>query len=150
MRCMGLDIGDRKIGVALSDALGLVASPLLVIKRKDPSADIAAILDLVKQHQVQVIIVGIPFSMDGTVGPQASKVQNFAELLKKSSPVPVEYRDERLTTITARQLMEEASGKKYPRKAKIQDDAAAAAVILQSYLNELKPLEYPPEDGEQL
>jgi putative holliday junction resolvase len=146
MRSLGLDIGDKRIGVALSDPMGILASPLLVLDHRDDAADIAAILEMVRSHQVEYIIAGLPHSMDGSIGPQAEKVKTFIDKLKQQSPVPVESRDERLTTVNAKRLMRE-SGKKKPPKyfRKGEFDAAAAAIILQSFLNETRPLEYPPE-----
>jgi putative holliday junction resolvase len=146
MRSLGLDIGDRRIGVALSDPLGILASPLQVFEHRDDAADIQTILQLVKLNQVEMVIVGLPQSMNGTIGQQAEKVKSFTEKLTDQSPVPVEFRDERLTTVSAKQLMEAAGTKKPARGKKIEYDAAAAAIILQSYLNEARPLEYPPED----
>lgn len=143
MRSLGLDVGDRRTGVALSDPLGILASPLMVLEHTDDESVIAAVLEIVVRNQVEMIIVGFPQSMDGTIGSQAEKVRIFAEKLKEKSPVPVELRDERLTTVEAKRMMEEA-GKKSNKNKKIEYDAAAAAVILQSYLNESKPLEYPP------
>ena len=149
MRSLGLDVGDRRIGVALSDALGLLASPLTVLERKNEAADIEAILQIVKENQVELIIVGLPRSMNGTIGPQAEKVKAFTQKLTEASPVPVEYRDERLTTVAAKRLLQEANTKKSSKFKKIEYDAAAAAIILQSYLNESRPLEWPPEDNDQ-
>jgi putative holliday junction resolvase len=143
MRSLGLDVGDRRIGVALSDPLGILASPLLVIERKEESLDITAILHIVKQYQVEYIIVGMPQSMNGTMGTQAEKVKSFGEILRQKSPVPVDFRDERLTTVTAKRMMQEASTKKTKKKTGYDD--AAAAVILQAFLNEARPLEFPPE-----
>jgi len=147
MRSLGLDIGDKRTGVALSDPLGILASPLLVIEHSDDEGDIGEILDLVRQYGVERIIAGLPRSMDGSLGPQAEKVRAFTEKLKEKSPVPVEFRDERLTTESAIELMGQA-GKKRSYDRKISYDAAAAAVILQSYLNETRPLEY-PEDSDK-
>jgi putative holliday junction resolvase len=144
MRSLGLDVGDRRIGVAMSDPLGIMASPMEVFEHSDDDKDISHILRTVKQFNVQIIIVGLPQSMNGSLGVQAGKVQSFAEKLKEASPVPVEYRDERLTTVEAKRMLEEASPKKSFWNKKIEYDAAAAAIILQSYLNEAKPLEYPP------
>jgi putative Holliday junction resolvase len=148
MRTLGLDVGDRRTGVAVSDPLGILASPLLVIEHTEDENDIAAILDLVRQYQAELIIVGLPQSMDGTLGLQAEKVKAFTEKLKARSPVPVEFRDERLTTVEAKRMMEQATTKKSPKNKKIEYDAAAAAVILQSYLNEARPLQYPPDREE--
>jgi putative holliday junction resolvase len=148
MRSLGLDIGDKRTGTALSDPLGMLASPLLVFEHKDDESDIDIILGLVKQYQIEHIIVGLPQSMNGTIGPQAEKVKSFTEKLKPRSPVPIEFRDERLTTVEAKRLLEE-SGNRRPMKGKKGEyDAAAAAVILQSYLNEAHPLRYPPDEPE--
>jgi putative holliday junction resolvase len=146
MRCLGLDVGDKRTGVALSDPLGILASPLLVFELKNEVEDIAFILELVARYQVEQIIVGLPQSMDGTMGSQADKVREFGDKLKKQSPVPVEYRDERLTTVSAKRLLMESGNKKYTRSKKVGYDAAAAAVILQAYLNETHPLEYPSDE----
>jgi putative holliday junction resolvase len=146
MRSLGLDVGDRRTGVALSDPLGILASPLLVFELKNDVEDIAFILKLVEQYDVEKIIVGLPQSMDGTMGSQADKVKVFGEKLKNQSPVPVEYRDERLTTVSAKRMLIESGNKKYSKNKKVEYDSAAAAVILQSYLNETHPLEYPSEE----
>jgi putative holliday junction resolvase len=150
MRSLGLDIGDKRIGVALSDPLGLLASPLLVFEHKDYTADIKMILQLAQQYQVEQIIVGLPQSMNGTIGPQAEKVKSFGDTLKQQSPIPVDFRDERLTTVEAKRMLQEASTKKQVKGKKIEYDAAAAAVILQSFLNEAHPLEYPPDQTEDI
>ena len=140
-----MDIGNRRIGVALIDPLGILASPLQVFEHKSDWADIETILQLVKQYQVEIIIAGLPQSMDGSIGSQAEKVQAFVEQLKRKSPVSVDYRDERWTTVEAKRLMHEGSTKKASKNKRIEYDAAAAAVILQSYLNETRPFEYPPD-----
>lgn len=146
MRSLGLDIGDRRIGVALSDPLGILASPLIVFEHTDNKGDIETILQFVKQYTAEIIIVGLPQSMNGTIGFQAEKVKLFVDKLKKQSPVPVEFRDERLTTVFAKRMLEEAGSKKSLKGKKMEFDSAAAAIILQSYLNESRPLEYPPEE----
>ncbi|MFC1966104.1 Holliday junction resolvase RuvX [Chloroflexota bacterium] len=133
-RCLGLDIGDKWIGVALSDTLGILASPYNVIERKDEKEAIEAILDIVNQRQVKQIIAGLPRSMDGSLGAQAKKVEAFIQQLRNHTEVPVEFRDERLTTVSAKSLMQAANTKK--TKVKARDDAVAAAIILQSYLDE--------------
>lgn len=135
MRSLGLDIGDRRIGVALSDPAGILATPFTVIERQDERQDIETIVDIINQHQVKQIIVGLPRSMDGTIGEQAEKVRAFTDRLSSQTDVPVEFRDERLTTVSARRLMQAASVKRTSRK-KMRDDAIAAAIILQGYLEE--------------
>lgn len=134
MRSLGLDVGDRRIGVALSDPGGILASPFTIIDRRDEKQDIEAIAEIVSQHEVGRIIVGLPRSMDGSIGRQADKVKGFAQGLSSHVDVPLEFRDERLTTVSARRLMREVSPRKTRKKSRY--DAVAAAVILQAYLDE--------------
>ena len=121
--------------MALSDPAGILATPLTVIECQDERRDIQTIIDIINQHQVKQVIVGLPRSMDGTIGEQAEKVRAFAERLSSQTDVPVEFRDERLTTVSARRLMRAASVRRNSRK-KTRDDAIAAALILQGYLEE--------------
>jgi putative Holliday junction resolvase len=134
VRSLGLDIGDKRIGVALSDPGGILASPLTIINCKDEIADIEAVISIISQQQVKQIVVGLPYSMDGSLGKQAEKVKTFTQRLCSYTEVPIELRDERLTTVSARRLMQAISPRKTRKKT--QDDAIAAAVILQSYLDE--------------
>ena len=133
-RILGLDIGDKRIGVALSDPTGILASPLTIIDRTTDDRAIDDILKIVTERGVKRIVVGLPCSRDGSIGHQAEKVQSFTEALRQHTTVPVEYRDERLTTVTAIRLKQEASTRKLNRKTRY--DAMAAAIILQEYLNE--------------
>ena len=144
-RSLGLDVGDKRIGVALSDPLGMLARPLLVIERRENEADIGAILQIAGQYQVEKIIIGLPQSMDGSFGAQAEKVRAFGELLRSESQVPVEFRDERLSTVSARRMIHEAGSRKPSRKKgeKGEYDAAAAAIILQTYLDESNIMKRP-------
>jgi len=137
MRYLGLDIGDRRIGVAVSDPSGRLASPLTIIERRREPADFEAINRIVRENEVELVIAGLPRSLNGTLGPQAEKVKDFTDKLRRHIPVPVEFRDERLTTVSARRLMRESGGKK--AKAKARDDAIAAALILQGFLEEGHP-----------
>ncbi len=136
MRKVGLDIGDKRIGVALSDPGGILASPFTIIECKGEKQDIEAIINIVNQHEVEKIIVGLPRSLDGSIGRQAQKVEAFVQKLRSQTEVSLEFRDERLTTVSAKRLMREASTKK--NKRKVRDDAVAAALILQGYLDETK------------
>ncbi len=124
--------------MALSDAEGILASPSTIIDRKDDIADIEAITDIVNRYEVKQIIVGLPRSMDGSLGKQAEKVTDFTRELSSCIEVPVEFRDERLTTVSARRLMREARPRK--TRKKVRDDAIAAAVILQGYLDETRQM----------
>ncbi len=121
--------------MALSDPEGILASPLTIIERSGDSADVEAITSIIHQHQVGRVIVGLPRSMDGSIGRQAEKVKSFTQELRNRSPAPVEFRDERLTTVSARRLMREAAAGKSRRR--VRDDAVAAALILQGYLDEI-------------
>ena len=134
MRCLGLDIGDRRIGVALSDPEGILASPFSIIERIDDEQALAAIIDIIDKQQVGRVIVGLPLSLDGTLSGQAEKVREFAQKLVGQIKVPLEYRDERLTTVMAQRLKRASGGKKTRQKTRY--DAQAAALILQNYLDE--------------
>jgi len=130
-RSLGLDIGDRWIGVAMSDPLGILASPLTIIRRTDEPSDINAILAIIDQNQVRAVVAGLPLSMKGSIGSQAEKVQGFVQELSEHTKIPIEYRDEHLTTVEAQRLM-----KMTKKGRKDRDDAMAAALILQGYLEE--------------
>lgn len=136
-RILGLDIGDRYIGVAMSDPGQVLASPLTILKRGDDTTAIEAITGIIDEHGVSRVIIGLPLSLDGQPRHQARKVAAFTQQLAESTEITLEYRDERYSTVTARQLLA-AGGKKGGRK-KTRDDAAAAAVILQGYLDESRP-----------
>ncbi|MBI2869733.1 MAG: Holliday junction resolvase RuvX [Chloroflexi bacterium] len=129
-------MGDRRIGVALSDPEGILATPLTIIERT--GSEIRAIVALVEQHKVGRVVVGLPYSMNGSLGQQAVKVQEFTAELAANIKVPMVFRDERLSTVSARRLLR--AGRKTSRKApwKTRDDAAAAALILQDFLDEGK------------
>lgn len=133
MRLLGLDIGQARIGVAISDTGGFLAQSLRVIKRGSLEEDLATIGKLVQELGVERIIVGYPRSMDGTVGEQARRVERYARSLEQHLEVPVLLWDERLSTVSAEKLMREAGrqGKEQCRRI----DAVAAAVILQDYLD---------------
>ena len=136
MRVLGLDIGDKRIGVALSDPQGLLAGALTIIERRNNAADIQAILDLVEKHGVERIIVGLPLSLDGSIGQQAEKAQAFAKMLGQKVDVPVESWDERLSTVAAERLLIEVGARRAKRKK--HRDAIAASFILQGYLDRLR------------
>jgi putative holliday junction resolvase len=135
-RAMGLDVGDRKIGVALSDPSEILASPLKTIIRVSDDAAIEEILSLVKKSAISKIVVGLPYSLNGAIGPQAEKVLLFTKQIGQATDVDIVMQDERLTSVSANQKLREA-GKK-GSKLKSEMDAAAATVILQSYLDEVK------------
>jgi putative Holliday junction resolvase len=136
MRVLGLDVGDRRIGVALSDETGLLASPLPTLQRVGPRKDAQAVAALVREHGAGEIVVGLPRNLDGTIGPQAEKVQAFGESLKPSARVPVRYWDERLTTVEAERILSERNVPWQRRKGLV--DQVAAVLILQEYLDHQK------------
>ncbi|MFH1639545.1 MAG: Holliday junction resolvase RuvX [Chloroflexota bacterium] len=138
-RFLALDIGDMRIGVAMSDPEGILASPFIIMERIDETKDIEGISRIITEKDVGRVIVGLPRSLSGALGAQAAKVKKFTGKLQGLVDVPVEFRDERLTTVTAQRLMREARTKKSPRKKR--DDAIAAAVLLQSYLDEVRESE---------
>jgi len=129
---MGVDYGDSRIGVALSDPLGIMATPLTIVSRIREDKDIFALLDIAADNDVTRIIIGLPISMDGSMGPQAEKVKAFAAELARNTDIPIEFKDERLSTVVAKDLVQKA--RKTDRKTRY--DAAAAALILQSYLDD--------------
>lgn len=139
MRLMALDLGEKRIGVALSDAMGWLASPLTVIKRGNRPLEIDAIITLARQHQVSHIIIGYPRNMSGEAGPQAKRVEKYVEALgarlqnqdSQDQHVILSYWDERLSTWEAERMIHEA-GKRVQRDT---IDAMAAAVILQGFLD---------------
>ena len=122
--------------MALSDTLGILASPLAIIERRDEKQDIAAIMDIIEKNEVAMIIAGLPLAPDGGIGQQAAKVKTFVEILCHHTQIPIEFRDESLTTAEARQIMLKSRSKKNRQRSR--DDDVAAAVLLQSYLNENK------------
>ncbi len=134
---MGLDVGDKTIGVAVSDELGMVATPLKVIQRS-PSIkkDIAQIKKLAEDYGVGVIVVGLPLMLAGTAGTQVEKVREFVEVLKLHIKVPIELWDERLTTAEVERMLIEADQSRAKRRIVV--DKLAAAVMLQSYLDRKK------------
>jgi putative Holliday junction resolvase len=136
MRILGLDVGDSRIGVAISDPVEIIATPLTVITRDDDNTTIDAIGQLVGQYDVKCIVIGLPYSLDGSLGRQANKVKDFVDKLSQSTDARIELRDERLSTVAAERLLRGAGNKKARKRSHL--DAAAAAFILQGYLDSLK------------
>lgn len=135
-RVLGLDLGRRRIGVALSDAVGMMATPLTVIASRGAESDVREIVGMVAEHHAERIVVGMPLSMDGSIGSEALRVQGFVELLSRTSPVPVESWDERLSTVAAEREM--LAGGASPSQRKQWRDAVAASLVLQSYLDRMR------------
>ena len=133
MRVMALDVGEKKIGVAISDALLLTAQPRPTLHRKNLKSDIFILGRLAEENEVHEIVVGYPLHMSGKQSLQSEKVAKFAEELRKSLQIPVVFWDERLTSFAAEQHLEEM-GLKW-RQRRVHIDKIAAMMILQSYLD---------------
>ncbi|MEG6522496.1 Holliday junction resolvase RuvX [Desulfotomaculum sp. 1211_IL3151] len=133
MRIMGLDVGDKTIGVALSDPLGWTAQGLEVIRRNTLEKDINRLCQIIDEYAVEKILVGMPKNMNATIGPQGEKVLAFIEDLKENIDLPIKTWDERLSTVAAERMLIQADVSRSKRKKVI--DKMAAAVILQGYLD---------------
>jgi putative holliday junction resolvase len=131
-RVMALDVGKVRVGVALSDPLGYTAQPLLTLRRKSRGEDLRSLLRLVRKHEVVEIVVGNPLHLSGNVSPWAAKVQEFAEELRERSGLPVQLWDERLSSVAAHEILDEAGHDRRDRKAVI--DQVAAVVILRGWM----------------
>lgn len=133
MILLGIDFGERRIGVAASDSLGLTAQPVSVLERKSLAEDIAHIAELARRRRARGIVVGLPLNMDGSAGPAARRARRFATALRRELGLEVELWDERLSTVQAeRALIESHERRTRRRQAR---DEVAAALILQSYLD---------------
>lgn len=130
---MGLDLGDKTIGVALSDPFFITAQAYLTIKRKKTSLDIEKLLEIVEEKDVNLIVIGLPKNMNNTLGPQAMKVISFVDLLKKETDIDIKYQDERMTTIQSDKVLTDMSVRRENKKKYI--DKIAASFILQTYLD---------------
>ncbi len=133
MRKMGLDYGDVRIGIALSDIMGMIANGLETYTRKTEQEDLDYLDKLIKQHSVDTVVMGLPINMDGTSGDRVEVTKQFGQKLQEKSNVKVAYLDERLTSISAEKLLIEADVRRDKRKQVI--DKIAATIILQNYLD---------------
>ena len=136
MRVLALDIGDKRIGVAVSDPVGLIATPLTTITRRGDLDGIEQVLRLADEQEAGQIIAGIPLSLSGKSGPQADRVAAFVQKLTDATTLPIKTVDERYSTVEAERLLREIGVK--PSRDRARVDAAAAAVILQSYLDSVR------------
>lgn len=132
-RTLGVDFGDRRIGLAVGDPTGFLASALEVVESKGRARDAATIAAIAAREGATTIVLGLPVNMKGETGPQAEKVRRFGDALARETPARVEYWDERLTTVEAQRYLIDAGMNRRKRAATI--DAAAAAVLLQGYLD---------------
>ena len=130
---MALDVGDRRIGIALSDEEARVAFPKDTLHRRNLDADLLEIASVAEREHVQEILVGMPLSLDGSEGPQAKKVTRFIKSLKERTALPITAWDERLTTVSAQRALLEGDVSRSRRRQVV--DKMAAALLLQGYLD---------------
>ena len=139
MKKIGLDVGDKTIGVAVSDALNITAQGIMTIERIGIKKDTAAVIDLIKENLCDTVVMGLPLKLDGTDSPQTEKVRQFVTKLEnklraeRMGDVKIVYQDERLTTVMAERVLIDADLSRAKRKKVI--DKQAAVIILQSYLD---------------
>ncbi len=131
---LGLDVGNRRIGVAGCDGTGLLATGLGVIRRQSLRQDIEALRGWIDERQAQILVVGLPLLADGSIGSQAKRVQRFVRAVEQQISIPIEYMDERLTTVQAEWDLQQAGIGSHQQKGLI--DQQAAAVILQEWLDQ--------------
>ena len=134
MRVLSLDLGERRIGVALSDETETLATALTTLRAVGPRKDAQAVATLVREHDAVAVVVGVPRRLDGSLGPQAAKALAFVERLRRSLRVPIVTRDERLTSVAADGQLAEAGVRRRARKALV--DQVSAVLILQEYMDE--------------
>ncbi|MEH2292935.1 Holliday junction resolvase RuvX [Nostoc sp.] len=130
---LGLDFGGKRIGIAGCDRTGLIATGITTIERTYFERDVEQIRQIVNEREVQILVMGLPYSMDGSLGFQARQVQKFTIRLAKALKLPVEYMDERLTSFQAEQLL--IAENRSPSRHKGLIDRKAAALILQQWLD---------------
>ncbi|MDO5062581.1 MAG: Holliday junction resolvase RuvX [Peptostreptococcaceae bacterium] len=136
MKILALDVGNKRIGTAVSDELGMFAHPLYTVHRKGLQNDIKAILGIVQEHKIDEIVVGLPKNMDGTIGQQGEKTIYFADAIRKEKEIKITFWDERLSTKTAKDIMLSNNIKQINKKEIV--DTIAAVVILDNYLSSVR------------
>jgi putative holliday junction resolvase len=143
---MGLDVGTKTVGVAVSDLLGITAQGVTTVRRQNLKRDLKALTDLIAEHEVTRVVVGLPLNMDASEGPRALASRQFGELLEKECGLPIEYWDERLTTVAAERALLEGDVSREKRREVI--DQVAASLILQGWLDARRPLQTHEGDDE--
>jgi RNAse H-fold protein YqgF len=133
MRILAIDHGTKRMGIAVSDELQMIAQPVEFIPAEPFAEFLARLKELLRQKEVELIVIGMPRNMDGSYGPAALKVQDFVAALKNAVTVPIKTWDERLTSVQANRFLLEGNVRREKRKEKV--DKTAAAILLQSYLD---------------
>ena len=135
MRILAIDHGSRRIGIAVSDEMKMIAQPLEFIPAEPFTTFLARLQELLQEKEVELILVGLPRNMDGSYGPTAQKVEEFVAALRSQISVPIKMWDERLTSVQANRILIQGNVRRDKRKEKV--DKMAAAILLQSYLDGL-------------
>ena len=133
MRKMGIDLGDVRIGIALSDTMQIIASAFETYKRVSDEVDLNHINDIISDKEVDTVVIGYPVNMDGTIGDRAKKAEEFAKKLEDFCKIKVVLQDERLSTVSAQKLLISSDVRRKKRKEVV--DKIASAIILQTYLD---------------
>jgi len=133
MRILAIDHGTKRIGLAISDELGIIAQPLEFSPAEPFASFLARLKEIIHEKQVELLLVGMPRNMDGSYGPAALKVQEFTAVLRDAVAIPIKTWDERLTSAQANRFLIQANVRRDKRKQKV--DQTAAAILLQSYLD---------------
>lgn len=145
---MGLDVGVKRIGIAISDPLGWTAQGHSVLQRNQLKADLAALARLCKEFEIEELVLGYPLNMNGTAGAKAEEIKEFGRLLEENLHLPVSYQDERLTTVSAERMLIDADVSRKKRKDVI--DKLAAVNILQAYLDRLANKKFDKEASKRI
>ncbi len=136
MRVLGLDYGEKRIGLAVSDEMGITAQGIPTLTRRSLERDLAALEKIIEQYAVEKIVIGYPLRLDGTAGIQCEKVDRFAAILARRFALPVLRWDETLTTSRAEEILTETRVRRKKRKSVV--DKLAAMILLQDYLDRLR------------
>lgn len=132
-RVAGLDVGERTIGIAVSDLLGITAQGLDTIRRTDLETDLQALATILEEYDVDFVVIGMPKNMNNTMGPSAERAKNFGEMLAEKTSLEIKFWDERLTTVSAQRALLEGDVSRKKRKKVV--DKIAAVIILQNYMD---------------
>jgi putative Holliday junction resolvase len=137
MRILGLDVGSKTVGVAVSDPLGITAQGVTTLRRKSAKGDVADVKRLAAEYEASRVVVGLPLNMDGSEGPRAAASRAFGDAVSEATGLPVEYQDERLSTVAAERVLLEGDVSRKKRREVI--DRLAAQIILQAWLDARRP-----------